>query len=271
MVERDAICEHVVGTLGVGAGHDGNKSSLRATIVTTLGKEKNMKVGPSPRSPSLAPTMTWHPPLAHRECIIISSPSPPPHPLPSPPISTTPSPPPHLLPSPSPPHPISSTTSSSPPPLPSTTPSPPQVPLFEQEEMSYPLTRQGRLALGLAEDDDVQGWQLGSQHAHQPSVRTGRGGRRGRGATDAADEAAEAAAKKAAAAPLHPVLVPPPPPPDDWIFPVEVGCDDPNPHPHPPSHHPWPHPHPPSHHPWPHPHPPSHHRWPHAHHPWPLR
>ena len=74
-IDRDAIYNHVSLQPGMLEEHEEHKSTLRSTVVTSLGKEKNAK-----------------------------------------------------------------------------------VPLFEQEDDQYPLTREGRLALGLEDDDDLEDW-----------------------------------------------------------------------------------------------------------------
>lgn len=107
-----------------------------------------------------------------------------------------------------------------------------KVPLFEQEDDQYLLTREGRLALGLAEDDDLEDWaqvRAAQQGTRLEGTRLGeaRGKARGKDAQGAKGAAA------ASELPLGPVFVPPPPPPDAWVFPsegdridVEVGGED---------------------------------------------
>ena len=54
-----------------------------------------------------------------------------------------------------------------------------KVPLFEQEETSYLLTREGRLALGLANDDDDDEWRDREAEARAGRSTEG-GGKKGK-------------------------------------------------------------------------------------------
>ena len=162
LTDRDAIYEHVCSQPDILDLYEANMSTLRSTVVTALGKEKNQK-----------------------------------------------------------------------------------VPLFEQEDVSYLLTREGRLALDLEEDDDLEEWAQAREKCkrasgHGASSQGGsQGGGQGRGqggSTGAARGKDARGSKRAASAresPPRPVFVPPPPPPDGWVFPaegeridVEVAAED---------------------------------------------
>ena len=87
-----------------------------------------------------------------------------------------------------------------------------RVPLFDQEDEHYPLTREGRLALGLEDDDALEDWAQA------------RAKRQGRQLGPAKDQGKEGKEGKRAAAPASPpqqLFVPPPPPPSEWVFPLE--------------------------------------------------
>jgi len=105
-----------------------------------------------------------------------------------------------------------------------------KVPLFEQEDTTYPLTREGRLALGRAEDDDLDDWKTAglasspggkrddwktASSASSPGGKRRGGANSGRARVEAPETSPSGEASSA------PLLVPPPPPPAHWQFPIK--------------------------------------------------
>ena len=76
-----------------------------------------------------------------------------------------------------------------------------RVPLFEQDDEHYPLTREGRLALGLEDDAELEDWAQA------------RAKRQGRQLGPAKDQGKEGKRAAAPASPPQQLFVPPPPPP----------------------------------------------------------
>ena len=78
-----------------------------------------------------------------------------------------------------------------------------------QDDEHYPLTREGRLALGLEDDAELEDWAQA------------RAKRQGRQLGPAKDQSKEGKRAAAPASPPQQLFVPPPPPPGEWVFPLE--------------------------------------------------
>ena len=93
-------------------------------------------------------------------------------------------------------------------------------PLFEQEDTCYILTREGRLALGLANDDDDDDWREREADARTAAVGGTGHSKENKKGKKARAEAADAEPPPPPPPPPRPVT-PPPPPPKGWKWPLE--------------------------------------------------